>query len=238
MLLLLNMAALTFLNPPAGPPPKAPIDESEPTLNQTNVVFNNTPTAKEDGLLNEGALTYLNSKAGSSTQAPNAEPTAEPNTTPSTEPGPEREPTTIKTNEAFISTPTATEDEIRIDVPKTSGKPNEAVMSFDPVTLAFDDIHYYVPSPTGSGELELLKGITGVFRPGVLTALMGASGAGKSTLMDVLTGRKTVGRITGKVTVNGHDKDDATFARISGYCEQFDSHAPGTSVCFLPPVLG
>ncbi len=31
----------------------------------------------------------------------------------------------------------------------------------------------------GGGELELLKGITGAFRPGVLTALMGASGAGK-----------------------------------------------------------
>ena len=37
----------------------------------------------------------------------------------------------------------------------------------------------------------MLKGIHGCFRPGVLTALMGASGAGKTTLMDVLAGRKT-----------------------------------------------
>jgi hypothetical protein len=29
-----------------------------------------------------------------------------------------------------------------------------------------------------AGQLRLLKSITGVFRPGVLTALMGASGAG------------------------------------------------------------
>lgn len=29
-----------------------------------------------------------------------------------------------------------------------------------------------------AGALRLLKGINGVFRPGVLTALMGASGAG------------------------------------------------------------
>ena len=35
------------------------------------------------------------------------------------------------------------------------------------------------------------QGITGAFRPGVLTALMGASGAGKTTLMDVLADRKT-----------------------------------------------
>ena len=34
-----------------------------------------------------------------------------------------------------------------------------------------------------TGQLLLLKGITGSFRPRVLTALMGASGAGKTTLM-------------------------------------------------------
>ena len=39
--------------------------------------------------------------------------------------------------------------------------------------------------------LELLLGISGAFRPGVLTCLMGVSGAGKTTLMDVLAGRKT-----------------------------------------------
>ena len=43
----------------------------------------------------------------------------------------------------------------------------------------------------GGKELELLKGVTGAFQPGVLTALMGASGAGKTTFMDVLAGRKT-----------------------------------------------
>jgi ABC-type multidrug transport system ATPase subunit len=59
---------------------------------------------------------------------------------------------------------------------------------FEPVTLAFKDLNYYVPNPAGSGELQLLKKISGAFRPGILTALMGASGAGKTTLMDVLAG--------------------------------------------------
>lgn len=43
----------------------------------------------------------------------------------------------------------------------------------------------------GKKELELLRGISGAFRPGRLTALMGVTGAGKTTLMDVLAGRKT-----------------------------------------------
>jgi ABC-type lipoprotein export system ATPase subunit len=46
----------------------------------------------------------------------------------------------------------------------------------------------------GEKELQLLNNISGAFRPGVLTSLMGSSGAGKTTLMDVLAGRKTGGQ--------------------------------------------
>ena len=70
----------------------------------------------------------------------------------------------------------------------TRSKGKALSFPFEPVTLAFMELRYYVPDPSGSGELQLLKDISGVFRPGVLTALMGASGAGKTTLMDVLAG--------------------------------------------------
>ena len=79
-------------------------------------------------------------------------------------------------------------------------------------------------------RLELLKGVSGSFRPGVLTALMGVSGAGKTTLMDVLAGRKTGGYIDGSIMISGYPKNQKTFARISGYCEQTDIHSPHVTV--------
>ena len=45
---------------------------------------------------------------------------------------------------------------------------------------------------------------------------MGASGAGKTTLMDVIAGRKTVGRMEGDIWVNGKPKVQETFRRING----------------------
>jgi ABC-type multidrug transport system ATPase subunit len=57
----------------------------------------------------------------------------------------------------------------------------------------FADATASQPDDPHAGRLLLLKGISGAFRPGVLTALMGSSGAGKTTLMDVLALRKTGG---------------------------------------------
>lgn len=82
----------------------------------------------------------------------------------------------------------------------------------------------------GESRLKLLNNITGSFRPGVLTALVGVSGAGKTTLMDVLAGRKTGGYIDGDIRISGYPKNQKTFARVAGYCEQNDIHSPAVTV--------
>ncbi|KAF3497991.1 hypothetical protein DY000_02054936 [Brassica cretica] len=106
-----------------------------------------------------------------------------------------------------------------------------------PFTPLADDVKYFVDMPAEMRDqgvqetrLQLLKGVTSTFRPGVLTALMGVSGAGKTTLMDVLAGRKTGGYIEGDIRVSGFPKKQETFARISGYCEQTDIHSPQVTV--------
>ncbi|KDP33642.1 hypothetical protein JCGZ_07213 [Jatropha curcas] len=111
------------------------------------------------------------------------------------------------------------------------------VLPFQPLFITFDEIRYAVDMPQvmkaegiTEDRLELLKGVNGAFRPGVLTALMGVSGAGKTTLMDVLAGRKTGGYIEGNITISGYPKNQETFARISGYCEQTDIHSPHVTV--------
>lgn len=79
-------------------------------------------------------------------------------------------------------------------------------------------------------RLQLLHDMTGAFKPGILTALMGESGAGKTTLMDILSGRKDSNHIEGIIRVGGFPKVQQTFARISGYCEQSDIHSPQITV--------
>ncbi|KAM0870503.1 hypothetical protein ACQ4PT_039969 [Festuca glaucescens] len=111
------------------------------------------------------------------------------------------------------------------------------VFPLRPLSLVFDHINYFADMPkemvkygVTEKRLQLLQDVSGAFRPGVLTALMGITGAGKTTLLDVLAGRKTGGYTKGTIRIAGYPKKQETFSRISGYCEQSDIHSPNLTV--------
>ncbi|KAL2317497.1 hypothetical protein Fmac_031373 [Flemingia macrophylla] len=111
------------------------------------------------------------------------------------------------------------------------------ILPFQPLTMTFHNVNYFVDMPKEISKqgvpetrLQLLTNVSGVFSPGVLTALVGSSGAGKTTLMDVLAGRKTGGYIEGEIKISGYPKEQRTFARISGYVEQNDIHSPQLTI--------
>eukprot|EP01138_Halocafeteria_seosinensis_P000803 gb/GECG01000824.1/.p1 GENE.gb/GECG01000824.1/~~gb/GECG01000824.1/.p1 ORF type:complete len:1412 (+),score=132.76 gb/GECG01000824.1/:1-4236(+) len=101
-------------------------------------------------------------------------------------------------------------------------------LSFVRQTLAFRNVSYAVKSNSGRRR-KLITDISGIARPGTLTALLGASGSGKTTLLDVLVGRKTSGEVSGEVLFNGRPKQ-LNSGRLTGYVEQQDLHMPFSTV--------
>ncbi|KAI8367388.1 ABC-2 type transporter-domain-containing protein [Choanephora cucurbitarum] len=97
----------------------------------------------------------------------------------------------------------------------------------DGTTFSWHHMNYTVP--VKGGTRQLLNDIGGIVRPGHLTALMGSSGAGKTTLLDVLAKRKTIGKIEGRIYLNGEELGP-DFERSTGYCEQMDVHNPAATV--------
>ncbi|KAF7379979.1 hypothetical protein HZH68_016927 [Vespula germanica] len=96
----------------------------------------------------------------------------------------------------------------------------------DPFFLLFKNISYSRRESVLARERKtILRNVSGDFRPGELTAIMGASGAGKTTLMDILAGFIT-SSFEGNVIVNDTERNLVKFRRSSAYIMQDDNIQP------------
>uniref|UniRef100_A0A803NX39 ABC transporter domain-containing protein n=1 Tax=Cannabis sativa TaxID=3483 RepID=A0A803NX39_CANSA len=112
-----------------------------------------------------------------------------------------------------------------------------------PITLKFDDVVYKVnPSKrrklskftqnrkSSEDMMTILKGLSGVVRPGEVLAMLGPSGSGKTTLLTALGSRLlTEGQLSGTITYN--DKPFSNpIKRTTGFVPQLDVFFPHLTV--------
>ncbi|TMW55199.1 hypothetical protein Poli38472_013090 [Pythium oligandrum] len=88
---------------------------------------------------------------------------------------------------------------------------------------------------TKSGSKPILHDLSGVFRPGTMTLVLGPPGSGKSALLKLLSGRFTRAKhftIDGEVTYNGLDRVTVTkqLPQLVTYVSQHDSHCSTLTV--------
>jgi ABC-type lipoprotein export system ATPase subunit len=89
------------------------------------------------------------------------------------------------------------EDDAAEVIEETMIKEEEAILSWKELSCS------YPSKRSGEPNITTLSNVTGHIRYQELVAIMGGSGGGKSTLMDILSGRKTLGNLSGEMSVLG-----------------------------------
>uniref|UniRef100_K3WZK2 ABC transporter domain-containing protein n=1 Tax=Globisporangium ultimum (strain ATCC 200006 / CBS 805.95 / DAOM BR144) TaxID=431595 RepID=K3WZK2_GLOUD len=82
---------------------------------------------------------------------------------------------------------------------------------------------------------EILKNVSGVFKPGTITLVLGQPSSGKSSLMKILSGRFPMAKnitVEGNVTYNGQEQDQIAkrLPQFVAYVTQRDKHYPVLAV--------
>lgn len=125
----------------------------------------------------------------------------------------------------------------------------------EPLSLVFRDIDYKVEvvkkipfeekpettkkrikkilhiKPKEKKTTQILQSLSGIFRPGRLTAIMGSSGAGKTSLLSILAGQIDSRNVDGQILINSQDfSAPGLMQRISGFVFQDDILLPTMTV--------
>lgn len=88
------------------------------------------------------------------------------------------------------------------------------------LNIEFEDIKYVVRTGFFKRENKtIIKGLTGKFLSGELSAIVGPSGAGKSSLLNILSGYELIGA-SGNVLVNGTKRDVDIFRTNLSFIKQ------------------
>ncbi|MEW5320304.1 MAG: hypothetical protein WDW38_011386 [Sanguina aurantia] len=93
------------------------------------------------------------------------------------------------------------------DIGSAAAAVQDAV-AVEPAELVWSNVTCTLTDPKHPQGKRILQGVSGVARPGRLTALMGPSGSGKTTLLNTLAGQLPVSKsiaLEGELTVNGED---------------------------------
>jgi len=85
------------------------------------------------------------------------------------------------------------------------------------ISLGFEDLGLEIP-----GHGKILDGVSGEFKAGRMTIILGPSGAGKTTFMNALCGKASYGQTSGKIFVNSIETNLADFKSVIGFVPQDD----------------
>jgi len=91
------------------------------------------------------------------------------------------------------------------------------------IDITFENISYEVKTTKIDNQptKKILDNLSGIFRSGEITAIMGASGAGKTTLLSILAGR--ISSYTGNLYANSVKYDYSSFGDFGNYVRQNDA---------------